>query len=342
MNYVYCGSHLPLLFALSLKNKGEKITILSFSEDVIKYCNDENIDFIKLEYIRPTASSPHKVFTLKRMLDNALEKIECGKEDCFFLTGRGKDYDSFYLAKELSKRGCTIYYTDSGGAELKKYIPPGFKPFFIRGEVIRVLFKLILNLDLKCYTIYDVPFFGIDDEFIEKYNVKEYALERTHPELILEVAKKSKISYGKCENLIADQGSLAGVINFYSLKNVYKNLFDLPLKFSFKKHPGPTQQENKSDILFYKLFKHCDEIPKHIPIELLCNNIRKNMISVFSFSLIVASNFKHLKAISLLELVDWCDDSFKSTMKKLLIEKSKNKILFPKNFDELKEILLSN
>ena len=70
------------------------------------------------------------------------------------------------------------------------------------------------------------------------------------------------------------------------------------------------------------------------------NSIKKNVISVFSTALITASKFDHLKAISMMELVDWYHKPYKIEFKNHLIEESKNKIIFPKNFEELKELLL--
>lgn len=341
MNYIYCGSHIPLLFALSLKNKGEKITVLSFSQDVIKYCADENVDYIKLKYVRPSFYSIKKIFAQKNMLDDVIKKIDCNKDDAFFLTGKGKGYDSFYLAKELSKKGCKVYYANPTEIEFKRYKSSKFKPF-LRGKVIKIIIKLILNLDLKHYTGRGVPFLGIDDEFIKKYNIKDYPLDQSYDEMIVEVAKKSKCNFKRFDNLIIDQGSFQDIIKPGAIKNIYKNLLDIPVEFTFKKHPRPITKENASDLSFYQFFNNCDIVPRHIPVELLFNNIKKNIISVYSSSLITASNFKHLKSISLLELVDWCNVSFKNKVKKRLIEKSNNIILFPNSIEELKNILLNS
>ena len=342
MNYVYCASHLPLLFALSLKNQGKKISVITFSEDVIKYCTDENIDFIKLEYIRPTVSSLHKIFKLKKMLNDVLEQMKCGEDDCLFLTGTMKGYDSFYLAKELSKKGWKIYNTDPAGIEFKKFKSEGYKPIFIRGTILRIAFKLILDLDLKHYTGRGVPFIGVDNKFLEKYNIVDYPLDYTHEELIIDVAKNIKSSYKICENLIIDQGSFGDILKPGSIKNLYKSLLDIPVKYTFKKHPGPTAKDSLSDIATIDLFKNCDEVPRYIPVELLFNNIQNSIISVFSAPLITASHFKHLKSISLIELVEFNDASYKEKVKNNLIEKSNNKILFPTSFEELKNILLKS
>jgi len=341
MIYIYCGSHLSLLFAVSLKNKGNEITAISSSEDVKKYCNDENINFIKLEYIRPTLLSIHKLFKLKKMLNNTLEKIKCSKGDIYFLTGTVKGYESYYLAKELFKKGFDIHYTVVSGLKFKKLKNPWYKPIFIRGIITRLALKLILGLDLKYYTNQSGPLLGIDDKFIKKYNFKKYEHNISNEELILEVAKSSKSSNKTFENVIVDQGSFGDVLKPGTIKNLYKKLSEIPVEYNFKKHPVPTAKDSLSDDpTAYDIFKHCDQVPRYIPVELLINNINNSIISIFVPALVTASHFDHLKSISLMELVDFTDESYKKKIKNSLIEKSNNKIQFPSSFEELNNMLL--
>ena len=65
------------------------------------------------------------------------------------MTATTKSFDSFYLAKELSIQGCPIFYVNTMGVEYKKYRPSWPKPFFIKGGISRLGFKLIMNLDLS-------------------------------------------------------------------------------------------------------------------------------------------------------------------------------------------------
>ncbi len=342
MNYIIGGSYTTLLFALYLKNVlGEKITIVTHKEDMIKFCKDQNIDYIQYEKMDINIFSAYKIFTLKKMLNKIIKEIDINEKDRYFIAGIGKGQNYFYLAKELSKNGGIGYYKPTGD-NLKRYVHSRFKPIFIRGDIIRILFKLFMGLDLIYYDAHGVPCFGVNENFLKKYNIVEYAPDVDIEELIFDVAKKSKINHIECDNLIIDPGLPTNITKFGSITKLYNLLFELPIDFAIKKHPRAAQQENKYDNPLYNLFKHCDEIPIHIPVELCCNNIRKNMIAVYSISLTTASKFKHLKAISLLELVEWHNESFKRDVKKMLIKKSNNKILFPKNFEELKEILLSN
>lgn len=342
MIYIFCGAYKALMFALYIKNLGKRITIITYNKDIMRYCIEENIDYIKIEFIRPKVTSIYKVFTLKKVLDNIIKKIDFSKENAFILFGDAKAYDSFYLAQEFSKKG-VVYYKNPD-RKSKKYKAPKFKPIFFRGGIIRIVLKLILRLDLIYYRS-DIrsPCFGIDDNFLKKNNIVEYEPNIPSEELILEAVKKSKSNFKEFDNLIIDDGGpLENIIKFDSTIKLYEKLFRLPIEFAFKKHPKPTTQESQSDLSFYELFKHCEELPNYIPVELFCNNIKKNVISIFSTSLITASQLQHLKAVSLLELVDWYDESYKKELKNYLMKESKNKIIFLNGFEELKKILLNS
>lgn len=337
MIYIFCGSYKALLFALYLKNLGKKITILSANKDLIKYCVAEKINHIEFER-RPPFTSFFELFTYKKILNDVIKKINIDKDDIFILTGKMGSYEGFYFAKELSKR--SRVYQKNPDREYKIFEPPRFKPFFIRGFIGRVFLKLVLGLDIMYYESNRDPRIGIDDNFLNKYNIKEYETDLQFEGLILEAIKKTKSNFKSYDNLIIDQGPITGIVTFDSIRKLYKNLFELPIGFAFKKHPSPTTKMDQSEMSFYKLFKQCEELPSYIPVEIFCNNIKKNVISLFSASLITASQLEHLKAISLLELVDWNHDYYKKEFKDHLMTQSKNKILFPKNFEELKEILL--
>jgi len=336
MDYVFCGSYEPLFFALYLKSLGKKITVVTHNKSIAKYCEVKNINYIQFENIRIGVISIHKIFTFKKILNDVLKKIVLEKGDGFYLTGEIKTYNAFYLAKELSKKG-VVYFYNSSKYRLEKYKPPKNKPFFFRGGIIRLMLKLYLNLDLIYYNSRGVPCFGIDDGFLKKHNIIKYDMDISAGEMLLNIAKRSEVNYKKIDNLIIDQGALENIIDLESLKKLYKNLFKLPVEFAFKKHP--IRPKNSSNSHFYNIFEKCYDVPEYIPVELFFNDIKKNVFSIYSTSLVAASQFDHLKAISLLELVNWDNNSFKEEVKCHLTKKSNNKIFFPNSFDELKEII---
>ena len=122
-----------------------------------------------------------------------------------------------------------------------------------------------------------------------------------------------------------------------SLIEVYGNILKLPYKFAVKYHPRvlATQKSWGCD----SLFQTCEEFPDYIPAELLLNNVRKNVISISSVSLISASRLDYLRAVSLLEMVQWKSQSYKEEIKSWLIKESDNKIVFVKTYEELNQLL---
>jgi len=344
LNYILGGAYKALLFALYFKDVlGEEITMISHSKVISKYCKAEKINNIQFERPRPAVTSILKLLTLKKKLDEIIKKIGVDKNDKFFLTGNAKGYDTYYLAKELSKKGATVYYkaTDLEGRTLKRFKPPWYKPIFVRGGLVRILLKVFLDLDLIYYDTHNVPCLGIDNDFLKKYNIKEYATDKPTEELISKALKKSKISFEEHNNLIIGQGPLANIVKFNSIVKLYEKLFKLPIDFVFKKHPESEKSitSDYSFLSYYKLFKHCKEVPDYYPVELFMNNTRKNVISICSTSLITASKYSHLNAISLLELVEWHNKETKEEWKTNLTNASNKKILFPNIIEELEKLL---
>jgi len=352
MNYVFSRAPKPLLFALYLKNVlEEEVTLITCDKDTIKYCDIEKIEYIqfelkdtRFEFGKYKIASIYKLSALKKMMDEVIEKINPGKEDKFFLVGLPmKAFDSFYLAKELSKK-CVVYHRNPHDRQISIFKSSKYKSIFFRGEILRIMLKIVFGLDLMYYEYNNNPTLGVDDKFLKKYNISIYLPGVSSRELDLNTMKKTKSSYKEYDNVIIDDRTpLENVTKFDSTKKVYEELFSLPIDFAFKKHPTSTSviPGGRLSKSFYKIFKNCEEIPRYIPAELLCNNIKKSVISIHSVTLIAASQLPHLKSVSLLELVDWYNESYKKEFKNYLIEKSDNKIIFPNSVKELKEILLN-
>ncbi len=119
-------------------------------------------------------------------------------------------------------------------------------------------------------------------------------------------------------------------IEMKSLKKVFEEIKNIN-SLVVKPHP-----KFKSINMFSKI----DKIPDYYPVEMCYHNIKKNVISVFSTSLIIASQIEHLKAISLLEMVKWHNNEYKEFMKNFLTSKSKS-IIFPKNLAEFHKAINS-
>ena len=241
------------------------------------------------------------------------------------------------MAKELAKKGSVIY-KDPHDQILEKYVPKKNKPVFFRGFIIKNLLHYVYGLDLIYYKLLKSPSLGIDDSFLKKHNIKIFEPNEIYHKMSFEGIKNSKRNCRDFDTLIIDSGSLENRVVQESVDAVFEKILKLPVEFAFKKHPS--KEQNHPDMPYYTIYDQCEEIPSYVPVELFYNNIKRNVVSINSASLIMASQLQHLKVISLLELVDWCQESLKKENKQNLIEKSNNKILFPTSFEELKKIML--
>jgi len=258
------------------------------------------------------------------------------KEDGFYLLDNSFDINSFYLAKDWSKKG-NVYFNLIGRIfntyTENKYLNLSF---FAR-TISKYLFKIFLGLDLIFLEVNSAPVFGFNDKYLKRNKIKKFSLDKNLNELQLEAMRKNPIKLKGYDNLIATDGNFSGIANEVSLINVYKKLLMLPQKFAVKYHPRVLKTQELAR--YEELFVNCDEFPDYIPVELLLNNITKNVISIMSTSLSVASQLDNLNAISLLELVDWNNPSYKKEVKAWLVKESNNRIIFVKSFEDLNRLL---
>ena len=143
----------------------------------------------------------------------------------------------------------------------------------------------------------------------------------------LGVINKAKINIPQFNSILILQGTLKGIIEPSSISKVFKEL-ELIKSLVIKEHPTHITKS-----------KNISKIPNYYPVELCFNSISTNIISIYSSSLIIASQLQNKNSISLLDLVQWMNESYKDSIKKLLITESNNKIHFPKSFPELRNLL---
>lgn len=141
--------------------------------------------------------------------------------------------------------------------------------------------------------------------------------------------------------IIGDGSGIAdGNIFFHidSIHSVFSFLSKLPVEYVLKRHPLPIIYEHKD--IYDLLFPDCEELAEYIPVEFYFQFVANNVISICSYSLIFVSIFPDLKAISLLELVDWKDESYKNKIKTDMLAKSKNNIQFPSDLEMLEKLIM--
>ena len=338
MNYIFCPSYASVFFALHLKNSGKEIKIITYNISVKKYCRTADIKYIYFDYIGVPITRLYKIFILKSKIDNLIKKNDIKKEDNFYLLDNSFAINGFYLAKEWSKKGNVYFNNLERSFNIYKennYLGLGF----LARMSLKYLFKIFMGLDLIFLEVNRGPVFGINDKFLVKNKIKKISLNKNLKELQMDAMRKSHIKLKEYDNLIITQGSLSRILNDESVKKMYENLLKLPYKFVVKHHPRVIKSEKSGDIFEKELLIDCEELPDYIPVELLFNNVRKNVISIFSTSLIPASQLEHLKDISLLELVEWNNPSYKKEVKDFLTKESNNRIIFVKSFEELSKLL---
>ena len=336
MNYVFCAAYASVFFALYLKNSGKEIKIITDNSGIDKYCRTAGIDCIYFDYLSVPTIRFYRMFALKNRINNLIKEIDVKEDDVFYLLDRAFDISQFYLAKEWARRG-SVYFNLTGRV-FDAYTESGYlNPRFLARTVSRYLFRIFLGLELVFVDVNHRPVWGIDDRFLKNNRISDYSLDKTFTELQLDAMRKSSVEMGEYDNLVISDGHLSGIIGEDSLIEVYGKLLRLPCEFVVKCHPRVLKNHELEG--YERLFADCEQYPDYIPVELLLNNIRKNVISVFSTSLGSVAQLGHLKAISLLELVNWEHESYKKEIRTWLMKESNNRIIFVETFEELNKLL---
>lgn len=104
--------------------------------------------------------------------------------------------------------------------------------------------------------------------------------------------------------------------------------------FYIKQHP---KIKSNSQVNIDKM----KELPDFLPVEFFFSSVKGKVISFHSASLITASKFKNIEAISLLKIVGK-DSAFKVKVIEDMECKSQGKISFPQNINELADCLKTN
>jgi len=327
MNYINCPSYDPLFFALYLKDKGKDIFIITRNHDVQKYCEFTNISSIFLTQPVLSIKTLGSLFSFKKEADDFFNGLNLSPEDRFYFFGNEHTIEGFYLAKLFSEK-CEVL--NPCILNFKEYTGQLFNFDGIKHQIGRKIFKQHLGIDLIFKDWKKHVAYGIDEDFIFKHNIVKFDCDYFQT-IKSGVIKNNQIKLKQYDNLI-DGGMFIceGVIKESSLKEV-SNFFSSSMdSFVVKNHPFFKPNSN--------YLKGCEEYPTFIPIEFLFGNIKKNFIAIYCQALKSASQFPHIKAISLLEMVEWESKEFKQEIKAILLEGTPN-IIFPKTYKELGELL---
>lgn len=327
MNYINCPSYDPLFFALYLKDKGEDIFIITRNQDVEKYCIFKGILHIKLT---------QPILSFKKLFSLTLFKIDVSlffqdkkikSKDKYYFFGNEHTIEGFYLAKLFSKKCKVLNPMILNFSFYKRSL---FTLNSIKHLIGKKIFKWRLGIDLILKDWKTHPVYGIDNNFIDKYKIIRFDFKNYFQKIKKEVIQNNQIKQKEYDNLY-DGGILLneGVIKKESLKKLSEFLLSQN-NFVVKDHPFFKHHLN--------YFKNCEKYPPYIPIEFLFRNIKKNFVAVYCQALKVASQMENIRAISLIELVEFEDNDFKQKVKEILLEGTPG-IIFPKTYGELGELL---
>lgn len=315
--YIFVPSYSSIFFALSKVIVGDTlITVLTNNKSVQRFVKDQGLDTVFYDFDGRNETIISDLLVLKR----TIKRLDKSRE--FYLLDDAFAVDGFFFAKNWTV-GKVFFENLSTKFELYD------QKLSLKEFLKREIYSRVFNLNLIFRKYNGTPVFGIDSSFVESNSLKKIGL-RNYGDLKHEVIRKFQVKGNKVDNLWVSQGTMASIVTKKSLNRVFE-FISSNYNLGIKEHP-----KHISDLAINK----SNIIKDYIPVEFYLTNVRNAVVSVYSLSLLSSQYFPGLKAISILELVEWCDLEYKNEMKKILIKKSNDSILFPKTIEELKTILL--
>lgn len=326
--YLYSQSYYGIFISLHLMNKGQKVIIITSSNNLIKAAKLLKINTIKINKFTP------KNYLLKPgIINSEIQKlVDLVKNSQFHFSHRQYDAFCFVLIKKLISKKQSVFFHP---IEYIYYDTPGFlyKIKLLRKTLRFLLLKyaLFFYWAVRCDLKYkgNNILLSLNNNSLLHKNIIEYKYEKEFEQVKLDLVLKYQIKNTSYNNLFISQNLYSlPIIKYDSIKKLYLLLKDLEI--NIKEHPNEKLKvENYQKI----------DYPAYIPVELLFGNVKNAVVSVYSLALVSASYFKNLKSISLLNLIEWNDLNFKNEMKIFLQQESKNKIYFPETIQEFISLL---
>jgi len=359
MYYFFANSYLQLYHALDFDfNNEQKVTIITRNIAIEKFCR--HISQKVICYKQPSKYASFRIhkelaFLYKQKIETKklFANINFKKDDVVFYPSKYFHIHvagiESYLLKIISNVANIYFMNIIDRVKLietsLEHVKVGIKR--IRVRYLMLLYYIVFGVKFSYYkidsdsenNIYKKIYLKLNNENIGVNNITLPNYNHDPMEAINNIINK----FG---NLITEQydhliiyegdGEVDSSYSISSLEDLYKYLFSRINNFGIKRSGKIFQGLNNQ--LNIDIEKKYNCLPAYIPSELLLKNINKSVISISSATLINASGYKNLKLVSLLELVSWHDQNRKIGQKNFLIKNGKN-ILFPKNYDELIQLL---
>ena len=345
MIYICCPSYATIFLALYLRDNGKEITILTHHEGIKKLCAHMEINHKSLSRSNTKLFWKDLLLEYKerKNLDKLFEEIDPGENDTLYFDSHVVEYKLFYLIKKWSRKGMIIN-TELINHKIDLYNffksshPYGRRRYLKEIKSILIIF-IIYGVRLKLYIINEHAVrFGFDEKFKERHkiNIRDFG---DYQNMVNNVIKNNLIKTKKYDTLIISSYPSKDID--YSIYNKFiREIPKLSSNIAIKTHPT-LHHSNNIEENARTLFPEFDLIPSFIPVELILQNIRKNVIAESSTALIAASSIPHLKVICILDIVNWLGNKkrFAKHYRSILVKESKNRITFVKNISQLKSII---
>jgi len=304
----------------------QDVIVITSSKNIIKAC----------EYFKISCIS-HKRFTFKQMITDHIEVkrkvndlIETIGNDPLHFSHTQFAVFCFILVSAMFKIKKKIVFHDFEYVYKKKHFSL-FSKDMVYISILVFLMKVLYHVPLeirdagKALPI-SMPLDYILSNASQVMNEKDRYFLKT-----LEGIKETKMTSFKIDSILIDQGF--DQQNYYIQDEVSK-IIELITDYNveIKAHPKMLSK-------YLALFK--TPLPEYVPVEFYFPVVNNCVISCHSSSLITATHFDNLKVISLIDIIGKNNDIMREARSHLL-ENGNDKILFPKNIKELRELLEIN
>jgi hypothetical protein len=329
---VYAPSYQSVFLVGWLLSEGNSVTVLTGHKNLIRLFKELKVKVIELpEIFTISCKNLGGIRHNKLKLDSILENIT---ENELYFAFNAFDIRGFYIVAWWLKKNRTVYWKDLD--------PP--RPLwkwslrdFISMKMLKTIAQILISriyLGLKLSIVGNsTPVIGSTEDLliarnIKILNVSEQNIRESSLDFFPKHASSTKV-------LIATEGPAAYEKIFYSEQywRLVDDLFsNLTNSISIKYHPSLQNKPLGIESPFESFW----------PIEFIMNNT-PIVLGVYSASLIAASQNKHTKVISLLNLVEWKTEDLKIEAKSFLDSDNvaKKRILYPQTTDELYFLLNS-
>lgn len=324
MKYFYCQSYQAFNLALSIDIQ-EDIIVITASKNIIKACK-----YLKVKYV------VHEPFSLKdfgykyNAINTEIKKLitVIGEDELHFSHTQFAVF-CFLLVTRLNEANRkTCFHNFELVYDRPKYVDY-FKRKYLKAKLYHAAIKYLYKLPVVIRK-------SSKNSFILSFNLSYLKQDcfryiddkNTYYDLTLNMFKSYSFDYPEIDHLFVAQ--TFSNEDLY-IKDKIREL--LPIinseMISVKNHPKFGSIEG---------LERCATIPEFLPVELFFQKVKKSIISIHSATLITASKFHGIDAISLIDIVR-TDDNFMEKMKADIIRKSNDKVLFPLTISQFRKQL---